>query len=183
MRLSHSLDGVIKFIIGWVVVFLIRLIPFRPPNVEPVLTTMMPFSKRYGIIGSFLFGFLSIAIFDLAVSKVGQWTLITGLAYGLVGIGSWAFFRNRESTRWNYLIYAVIGTLAYDALTGLTIGPLFFGQSLAEAFFGQIPFTAMHLAGNIAFSLTISPAIYRWVISNPRLEVRSLIRAAGPVRP
>jgi len=168
--------GSIKFIIGWVVVFLIRLIPFRPPNVEPVLTTMMPFSKRYGIIGTFLFGFLSIALFDLAVAKIGQWTLITGLAYGIVGIGSWVFFRNRESTRWNYLVYAVIGTLAYDALTGLTIGPLMFGQSLAEAFLGQIPFTAMHLAGNIAFSVTLSPAIYRWVVANHELDAAVLWR-------
>ena len=180
MNQRLSFQGSVKFIIGWVVVFLIRLIPFRPPNVEPVLTTMMPFAKRYGIIGAFLFGFLSIAFFDLAVGKVGQWTLITGVAYGLVGIGSWAFFRHRESTRWNYLIYAIIGTIVYDALTGLTIGPLMFGQSFAEAFVGQIPFTAMHLAGNIAFAITLSPAIYRWVVANPSLEASAIAHRLVP---
>ena len=35
----------VKFIIGWAAVFLARLLPFRPPNVEPVLATLMPFSK------------------------------------------------------------------------------------------------------------------------------------------
>ena len=31
------------------VVFVIRLLPFRPANFEPMLATLMPFGKRYGI--------------------------------------------------------------------------------------------------------------------------------------
>lgn len=166
--------GWLKYIIGWVVVFLIRLVPFRPPNIEPVLTMMMPFAKRYGASGAFLFGFLSIAFFDLASGLVGQWTLITGAAYGAVGIGAYFFFRNRAASAKNFLVYAVIGTLLYDAVTGLTIGPLFFGQSFMEALTGQISFTLLHLLGNIAFSVTLSPAIYRWVVANEKLEVGAL---------
>lgn len=174
MRPLRAPQGIVKFVIGWVAVFLIRLVPFRAPNVEPVLATLMPFSKRYGTAGAFVFGFLSIALFDLATAEVGLWTLITAAAYGLVGIGAAIFFRRRESSVLNYLCYAVIGTIAYDALTGLTVGPLLFGQSLAEAFVGQIPFTLYHLAGNIAFASLISPAVYRWVLANPELDVAAL---------
>jgi uncharacterized membrane protein len=163
-----------KFIVGWIVVFAIRLIPFRPPNIEGVMATMMPFAKRYGITGGFVFGFLSIAIFDLAVGKVGTWTLITGAAYGLLGMGAYLFFKNRPSTSVNYLKYAIAGTILYDAVTGLSIGPLFFGQPFMEALLGQIPFTAMHLLGNAVLAVTASPLIYRLVVANRSLEAGAL---------
>ena len=160
----------IKFSIGWVVVFLVRLLPFRPPNVEPILATIMPFSKRYKYLGGFLFGFLSIVLFDLVVWKLGMWTLITGVAYGLLGLGAYAFFKNRDASVKNFLTYGVVGTIAYDAVTGLSVGPLFFNQPFMEALLGQIPFTLAHLAGTIVFALTLSPALYRWVIMNDKLE-------------
>ena len=37
----------LKFFIALIFCLLIRLIPFRAPNVEPILATMMPFSKAY----------------------------------------------------------------------------------------------------------------------------------------
>ena len=174
------MNGSIKFIIGWVMVFLIRLVPFRPPNVEPVLATMMPFSKRYGALGAFIFGFLSILLFDAVTSGIGQWTWITAIAYGLVGIGSWLYFRNREGKVYQFVTYGIIGTILYDAATGLTIGPLMFGQSFTEAFYGQIPFTAMHLLGNIALSLTLSPALYRWVVKNEAFDVSFILGKFKP---
>lgn len=160
-----------KYITGWLVVFVIRLIPipFRPPNIEPVLATTMPFAKQFGAWGAFLFGFLSIALFDLATMKVGMWTLITALAYGLLGAGAYFFFKNRESSAKNYVLYAIPATLFYDAVTGLSVGPLFFGQSFMEALVGQIPFTLWHLAGNIVFAALLSPLIYTLIVKNPRL--------------
>jgi len=174
------MNGSIKFIIGWVMVFAIRLIPFRPPNVEPVLATLMPFSKRYGAAGAFVFGFLSITLFDAVTSGIGQWTWITAIAYGAVGLGSWLYFRNREGKVYQFVTYGIIGTILYDAVTGLTIGPLMFGQSLSEAFYGQIPFTAMHLLGNIALSLTLSPALYRWVVKNEVFDVSFILGKLKP---
>src|SRR3989338_3324 len=160
----------LKFAAGWAAVFAIRLIPFRPPNVEPVLATQMPFAKKFGWLGGFVFGFLSIFLFDSVTSGIGSWTFITGAAYGLLGVGAHFFFRNRRSSARNYLVYGIIGTILYDAATGLSIGPLFFGQSFIEAFAGQIPFTINHLLGNIVLSVAVSPIIYRWVAANEKLD-------------
>ncbi|MCR4260721.1 MAG: hypothetical protein NUV96_00015 [Candidatus Colwellbacteria bacterium] len=168
---KDKFSGWVKFSIGWVVVFLVRLLPFRPPNVEPILATIMPFSKRYKYLGGFSFGFLSIVLFDLIVWKLGMWTLITGIAYGLLGLGAYAFFKNRDASVRNFLIYGVVGTIAYDIVTGLSVGPLFFNQPFMEALLGQIPFTLAHLAGTIVFALTLSPALYRWVVTNNKLEL------------
>lgn len=158
-----------KFVLGWITCFVIRLAPFRPPNVEPVLATTMPFSKKYGPEASFLFGFLSIVLFDLFTQKVGVWTLVTAVVYGLLGLGSYFYFRKRKSNSFNYLKYAIFGTIAYDALTGLTIGPLVFKMPFMVALVGQIPFTVNHLLGNIVFSIILSPAIYKWVVENKNL--------------
>ena len=85
-----------KFILGWVICFIIRLAPFRPPNVEPVLATTMPFSKGFGPEAGFLFGFLSIVLFDLMTQKIGVWTLVTAVIYGLLGLASYFYFQKRK---------------------------------------------------------------------------------------
>jgi hypothetical protein len=159
-----------KFAIAWAVIFLVRLIPFRPPNIEPILATVMPFSKRYGLLGSFVFSFLSIVLYDMLTSGIGLWTIATAAAYGLLGIGSYFFFKNREASIKNFLIFGVVGTIFYDAATGLTVAPLFFHQTLYQAIVGQIPFTLLHLAGTITFSIFLSPLLYRWVVQNDVLE-------------
>lgn len=164
----------IKFIAGWMVCFVLRLMPFRPPNVEPILTTIMPFSKNCGWHGSFLFGLLSIVIFDIVTGKVGNWTAITGLTYGALGVLSYFFFKNRQSSALNYLKFAVFGTLLYDAVTGVILGPIMFGMPIQAAFVGQIPFTINHLLGNIVLSLLFSPALYKWVVANPNFSPRIL---------
>ncbi len=160
----------LKFALGWAVVFAFRLLPFRAPNVEPVLAVAMPFAKGYGAFGGFLFGFLSIVLFDVATGMVGIWTAVTAIAYGLVGAGAYFFLKSREPRAKNFVIYGIIGTIFYDAATGLTIGPIFFGQPFMAALVGQIPFTLAHLAGTIVFSLVASPLLYRWVVMNRKLE-------------
>lgn len=161
--------GTLKFIIGWAAVFLFRLIPFRPPNFEPMLAVVMPYSKRYGLMGSFLFGFLGIALYDAITSGWGIWTLVTALCYGALGIAAHYFFKNREATASNFLTFGIPGTIAYDAVTML-IGPVFNRQPLMLALVGQIPFTLLHLAGTITFSVLLSPALYRWVLRSDVLE-------------
>lgn len=159
-----------KLALGFVVCLLIRLIPFRPPNIEPIMATVMPFGRAYGKTAGFLFAFASIVLFDCMVGKVGVWTLITGVAYGLVGFGAALYFKNKKSTAWNYTKYAIISTILFDAVTGFSIGPIFFGQSFMAAVIGQIPFTALHLLGNVSFAIVLSPALYTFVIENKKLE-------------
>jgi len=165
----------LKFFIGWVVCFAIRLLPFRPPNVEPILGTQMPFSKQYGALAGFVFAFVNIALFDIVTAKIGMWTWITALTYGVLGIASAFYFKKFKANALNYGIFAVIGTIFYDAITGLGIGPLLYGQPFMEALIGQIPFTAWHLAGNVTLAVFLSPTIHRWIISNEKIEFPYII--------
>lgn len=169
-----------KYIVGFVVCLLIRLIPFRAPNVEPILATQMPFSKTYGGVASFSFAFLSIILYDIITSGVGAWTLVTAVAYGLLGLWATRYFKNKKSNGYNYAKFAIMGTLAYDIVTGLSVGPLFFHQSFMVALVGQIPFTALHLLGNVSFAIVLSPLIYRLVTDNKKSENKSLIRTLHP---
>jgi uncharacterized membrane protein len=169
-----------KYVIGFLVCFLIRLIPFRPANIEPILATQMPFSKAYGKIAGFSFAFLSIVLYDILTKKIGVWTLMTAFAYGFLGVWAASYFKNKNNNSWNYAKFAVIGTLAFDIVTGLSIGPLFFHQSFMQALVGQIPFTALHLAGNISFAVLLSPLIYRFVVENKKFETQSLIKVFTP---
>jgi energy-coupling factor transport system substrate-specific component len=161
-----------KYIALFTGVFLIRLIPFRAPNVEPVMASIMPIGKTSSKILVFMFGFFSIFLFDLITSGVGIWTLVTAICYGLLGLGAQYFFKNRTGWR-NYAIYAVFGTIFYDCLTGLTIGPLFFHQSFMVSLVGQIPFTVLHLLGNVSFAIVLSPVIEKWLVKSEKSVVVS----------
>jgi hypothetical protein len=153
-----------KYIIAFLSVFLFRLIPFRAPNLEPIMATIMPLGKSYGKVMAFGFGFLSIVLFDSITSGIGIWTLITALAYGLLGLGASYYFKNRSGWK-SYASYAVFATIFYDAITGLTIGPLFFHQSFMVSLVGQIPFTLIHLLGNVSFAIVLSPVIEKWLVA------------------
>ncbi len=151
----------LKYIIAFLTVFTFRLMPFRAPNVEPIMAFIMPFGKVYGGLMAFIFGFLSIALFDSVTSGFGIWTLITALAYGLLGLGASYYFKKRSGWK-SYASYAFIATIFYDVVTGLTIGPLFFHQSFMVSLIGQIPFTVLHLLGNVSFAIVLSPVIEIW---------------------
>lgn len=152
-----------KYTTAFIFIITYRLMPFRAPNIEPIMTVIMPMGKTYGGIMSFLFGFLSIFLFDLVTSGIGVWTLVTALSYGFIGLGAQYYFKNRSGMM-SYASYAIIATILYDAVTGLTIGPLFFHQSFMVSLVGQIPFTLLHLLGNVSFAIVLSPVIERWLI-------------------
>lgn len=169
-----------KIFLGLVVCFLIRLIPFRAPNIEPILAAQMPFAKAYGKLVAFAFAFISMALYDVVSGQVGAWTLITALAYGFLGIWAAVFFKNRANNALNYAKFAVMGTLAFDIVTGLSIGPLFFNQPFVSAVTGQIPFTALHLIGNVSFAMLLSPPLYRFAIGKSKVEAQPIIRIFKP---
>ncbi len=136
-----------------------------------MLATVMPFSKRYGPLGSFLFGFLGIVLYDAVTSGWGNWTWVTAVCYGVVGLAAHYFFKNREATIKNFLVFGIPATIVYDAVT-MMIGPVFAHQPIGNALTGQISFTLMHLLGTITFSILLSPALYRWVIRSEIFELR-----------
>ena len=153
-----------------------RLLPFRPPNVEPLLAVQMPFARRYGASTAFLFGALSIVLFDILTSGIGPWTLVTAFLYGMLGIFSSLFFKHFTASAKNYALFAFMGVIAYDALSGLTIGPLLFHQSFMVALVGQIPFTLLHLAFAVPFAYFISPLIdYAIVRKREKTPITNLI--------
>ncbi|MEK7585734.1 MAG: ECF transporter S component [Patescibacteria group bacterium] len=160
----------IKYTIAFIAVLGLRLIPFRAPNVEPVMSAIMPFGRVYGKLSAFLFGAMSIVIYDSLTSGLGVWSAITAVAYGLVGLGAGYYFKNRTGWR-NYALFAIFTTILYDVVTGLTLGPLFFDQTLSNALVGQIPFTLLHLLGNVVFAIVLSPVIETWIRKESKVVV------------
>jgi uncharacterized membrane protein len=154
----------IKYILIFISGIALRLVPFRAPNVEPIMASVMPISKTYGGVASFIFGFLSIALYDSVTSGFGVWTLVTAVSYGLLGLLASYYFKNRSGWK-SYASYAFISTILYDIVTGLTIGPIFFHQSFMISLVGQIPFTILHLIGNVSFAIVLSPVIEKWLVA------------------
>ncbi|MFA5791765.1 MAG: hypothetical protein WC884_01875 [Candidatus Paceibacterota bacterium] len=169
-----------KFTLGLLLCLLVRLIPFRMPNVEPILATTMPFSRAYGAFVGFSFAVLSILLYDLLTRTLGIHTFFTTLAYGILGVWSAFYFKKNKDDTWSYVRFAIIGTLFYDVLTGLTVGPMFFHQSFMSALVGQIPFTLLHLVGNIVFAFILSPAIYSLLIKKRKIKTVSTLNILNP---
>jgi hypothetical protein len=145
----------------------IRLFPFHIPNIEPILAFQLPITKKLGQLGGFFFAILAILIFDFTTSNFGVWSLVTATTYGVL---SFAFRIFHKKNIISYTYNAIIGTLIFDGITGLCIGPILFHQPFMQALIGQIPFTAIHIAGNTVLAILLSPAIESWLIDNKENE-------------
>ena len=151
----------IKILIIFAGCMLFRLIPLRAPNIEPVMASIMPIGRKYGAMFGFIFGFLSIFIYDW-LTHFGSWTWIAGITYGLIGVTATFYFKKFKATPFNFATFAVCATILYDLITGVLFAPIFH-ESMFTALILQIPFTALHLAGNIAFAFMFSPVLNRWL--------------------
>ena len=174
MRRSSIVSGTPKYLVGFLVCTALRLVPGRPPNVEPILSTVMPFSKAFGPLDTAIFAALNMIVFDVITGKVGLWTWITAGTYACVAGGATLFF-HLYRFKGAYVWYAMIGTLFFDFITGVLSGPLLFQQPFMEALLGQIPFTLNHLVSNVVLALVVSPLIERWVIQNDALTWDKLV--------
>lgn len=179
MRTSEK--NYFKFTAALVLGLLFRLIPLRAPNVEPIMATVMPMAKAYGAAAGFSFAVLSVLLYDLLTRTVGMHTLFVAGAYGFVGLASFYYFQKSKADKWGYVRFAVLGTLFFDALTGLTVGPIFFHESFGVALVGQIPFTALHLFGNTVFAYLLSPHIYSLLIKKKERKKVVLLNQTCPV--
>lgn len=178
---GNQVNKIVKFSLLLISCLLFRLLPFRAPNIEPITATLMPISGAYGKFAGIIFAILSVVLFDSLTGTLGVHTFFTAGAFGLLGFGAGSYFRNRKGTVADYVRFAIVGTLFFDAFTGLLVGPIFFQQSLAAAFYGQIPFTALHLAGNIVFAATLSPVIHHLLIKKRKQPIP--VSAISPFSP
>jgi uncharacterized membrane protein len=163
-----------KILVIFLGCFLLRLIPFRAPNVEPIMASIMPVGKKYGVLVSFLFGFLSIFLFD-SITHFGSWTWVAGITYGLIGAVATLYFQKFKTSAFNFAVFAFFATISFDLITGVLFAPIF-GQTMLNAFILQIPFTMLHLAGNIGFALTLSPVLNKWLVSEQFFASKKLAR-------
>ncbi len=152
-----------KILIVFVGCLLFRLLPLRAPNVEPIMASIMPLSRKYGAMLGFIFGFLSIFIYD-SLTHFGSWTWIAAITYGLIGALATLYFKKFKSSPVNFAIFAALATIVFDLVTGVLFAPMF-NESIGTALILQIPFTILHLTGNIAFAFLLSPVLNRWFTS------------------
>lgn len=147
--------------LAWIGIFAFRffLLPVRAPNVEPLLAALMPLGKRAGALVGVGFAVSSILVYDALTVGWGSWTWAAAGAYALVALAASLYFHYAPGTRAHFVGFGIVATLAYDALTGLTVGPFIFGQPFALALAGQVPFTLLHLAGTTLFALVLSPIL------------------------
>lgn len=137
-------------------------------------------SKAFGALAGFSFAVLSILLYDLATHTVGMQTLFTAGAYGALGLYATSYFKNKKGKVIDYVSFAIIGTLFFDVVTGLTVGPIFFHQSIVASIVGQIPFTALHLLGNVVFAAVLSPGIYHFLIKKREKPKEIFIKTLNP---
>ncbi|MFA4930921.1 MAG: DUF6580 family putative transport protein [Patescibacteria group bacterium] len=172
-----NLPQFFKYLIGLVVVIAFRLIP-HPPNVEPIMTTMMPFGKKWGPWAGLLFALLSILIYDVVTGTLGTWSILTAGTYAMLGAAAGWWLKNRSSA-WHYVGFSIVATIVYDFITGVVGSTFLFDMPFMISLTGQIPFTLYHLAGNIVLAAIWSPILYRWVIDNKQLETSQLAERLG----
>ncbi len=164
----------LKILTVFVGCLLFRFIPFRAPNVEPIMASIMPIGRKYGALLGFSFGFLSIFLYD-PITHFGSWTWIAGITYGLIGAVSTFYFSKIKSSPLNFAMFAVFATITFDLITGVIFAPIF-GETMFTALVLQIPFTLLHLAGNVGFALTLSPVINRWLMAEKVFSLKPLTR-------
>jgi len=166
-----------KILVIFLSCLLFRLLPLRAPNVEPIMASIMPLGRKYGAFLGFIFGFLSIIVYD-ALTHFGAWTWTVGLTYGIIGALSSLYFQKFKSSAFNFAVFAFFATIVFDLITGVLFAPMF-GQNMWSAFVLQIPFTALHLAGNIGFALTLSPLINKWLASEQFFALKKISARQG----
>ena len=155
------------------------MIPFRPPNVEPIMTTTMPFSKKWGWFSGFLFGFLSILIYDIihpmkSFARFGIWTIVTAVMYGLIGLAAGIYLKNKTNKARYYVGFAIVATLIYDFITCPVMSSFLFNSPFIVTLIAQIPFTLNHLISNTIGAALVTPLIYRWIVDNPQLDTNTI---------
>ncbi len=124
------------------------------PNIELLLPFVMTAGMLAGPGRGFAAGFSIRMIYDFYLGIPGPWTVYTAITYGIVGLLA-SFIPLTESRR-KLVFWAAGLTIVYDILSMAGFG-LSFGLPLLSLIGPQVPFTALHLAGNCVFVFAILP--------------------------
>jgi len=130
-----------------------------PPNVEGLMPFVLALGLVFGPVYGFVNGLLIRALYDGYLSWAGPWTVFTSLSYGVVGL--LAGFAGRFKRNWGRLELTALAaglTLVYDAVTMLAFGAML-GIPFAALVAGQVPFTLVHVAGNVVFVFLFAPVL------------------------
>ena len=90
------------------------------------------------------------------------------MPYGLIGYAA-GLLLTSKSGRLKMAAFAVVGTLVFDVITMVAFA-IQFGTPLPIAAAAQVPFTLLHLAGNVVLVLVVSPLLTRFVLSQPNVQ-------------
>ncbi len=130
------------------------------PNNDPVMGFTLPLARSGKWWHSFLFPATAMVSFDFLTGKIGIWTAGTALAYGLIGVLFYKYFKGKKKVKLKtYAKASVFGVLLFDFLTGVVMSSYIFEMPFTVAFIGQIPFTALHLASATFFTLVLAPVL------------------------
>lgn len=127
-----------------------------PPNIELLMPFVMVAGMLTGRTRGFMAGFSMRMMYDFYLAMPGPWTIYTSLAYGIVGLIA-STIPIREN-RLGLTIWAAGLTVLYDIITMVCFG-LSFGLPVFSLIGPQLPFTAMHLAGNCVFVFALAPGL------------------------
>ena len=158
--MKNLLNGGPKYFAGFIGTLIFRLFSplFGLWNISPLMATELAGAKTYGPWRS------------------GMNRRMIG--HGAVGVFGAYFLINKTAGAGNFVVASIIGTLFFDFVTGILMGPLMFGQPWGEALFGQIPFTLRHLLGNIFFAVALALWFYRKIMINPSWQFSQLFKFA-----
>ncbi len=163
--MRHSL----KFTAAFLFSILVRLIPFRPANVEPLMGTLMPFGSKFNVFSNVALTMGSMLIYD-KLTAFGSWSWETAITYGIVAAAASLYFKRFTPSRTHYAGFAVVATLFYDFVTGPLLPSLLHNGNFTTLAVAQIPFTISHLCGNVIVAVVLSPIIQKYIVENPNWE-------------
>jgi hypothetical protein len=149
----------LKYLAGLVFCNVYRILRIFPNN-DPVMGCALPFARQGKWWHALLFPMIAMISFDFITMRVGIWTWGTALAYGLVGLLAYKYFKGKEKVGLKtYAGASIAGVLIFDFLTGPIMSSFAFGIPFYAAFIGQIPFTVAHLISATSFTLALAPVL------------------------
>lgn len=129
------------------------------PNNDPIMGFILPYGKQDKAWKVGLFAFSTMVAFDFITNKIGIWTWITAVVYGLIAIGFSKYLKNKKSSLRTYTFTAIFGILLFDLVTGPIMSSVVFKISFQLAFMGQIPFTLMHISSGLTYTWILAPIL------------------------